>query len=166
MIIINGSSRSDGNTYKVCQQLESLVNAEIVNLSDLSINTFSYNGPGVDDFQSVIESIVNEKIVVFATPIYWYTMSGTMKNFLDRFTDLLKWNKELGRKLRGMKVHLISCSGHDDAPEHFAEPFELSAKYLGMEFTSYIHTWLEDKEIHATSKQRIKDFTQEILKTR
>lgn len=161
MIIINGSARSDGNTFKVCQQLQNLVNAKIVNLSDISINTFSYDGPADDDFYGVIETLVNEKVVIFSTPIYWYTMSGTMKNFLDRFTDLLKWNKELGRKLRGKKVYLISCSGHDDAPAHFAEPFELSAKYLGMEFKSYTHTWIEGEKIHATSQQRIIDFAKE-----
>ena len=38
---------------------------------------------------------------IFVTPVYWYSMSGQMKIFLDRITDLLKWHKDEGRKIRG-----------------------------------------------------------------
>ncbi|MCP4458779.1 MAG: NAD(P)H-dependent oxidoreductase [Cytophagales bacterium] len=38
-----------------------------------------------------------------ATPVYWYSMSGIMKVFLDRIYDVLTIEKELGRKLHGKK---------------------------------------------------------------
>ena len=46
--------------------------------------------------------------IIFATPVYWYSMSGILKVFIDRITDLLTIEKELGRKLRGKKMAVVS----------------------------------------------------------
>jgi multimeric flavodoxin WrbA len=53
------------------------------------------------------------------TPVYWYTMSGIMKVFFDRFSDLLRIEKDLGRKLRGKSMAVISC-GADEIRRFFA----------------------------------------------
>ncbi len=42
-------------------------------------------------------------VLIFATPVYWYSMSGIMKVFFDRITDLLTIKKDIGRKLKGKK---------------------------------------------------------------
>lgn len=155
MIVVQGSSRSDGNTRKVADLLISKTGAEFMDLWAHSIKEFSYKGPGNDDFEKLMSEIVEHDVLIMITPIYWYSMSARMKIFFDRITDLLKWNKELGRKLRSKKLLVVSSSMHDDAPKHFSHPFEMSAGYLGMEYMGYCHTWIEDDAVSEASRLRI-----------
>lgn len=37
-----------------------------------------------DDMADILESMVNADVIVFATPIYFFTMSGQMKTIIDR----------------------------------------------------------------------------------
>lgn len=43
-----------------------------------------------DDYNSIIDRILPHDILIFSTPIYWYSMSGTMKNFIDRWSQTLR----------------------------------------------------------------------------
>ena len=63
-----------------------------------------------------------------------------MKVFFDRFTDIITIEKELGRKLRGKKMGVISCSVGENLGKYFWLPFIETAKYLGMEYLGNIHT--------------------------
>lgn len=58
-----------------------------------------------DDYLNLMKQILEKyETLILATPVYWYSMSGIMKVFFDRLTDLLTIEKELGRKLRGKKI--------------------------------------------------------------
>lgn len=72
--------------------------------------------------------------IVFATPVYWYSMSGTMKGFFDRLTDLLvdPENRELGRAFAGRNVWLLATGADESLPSGFQEPFASTAAYFGM----------------------------------
>lgn len=41
-----------------------------------------------DDMENLIEKVLNADIIVFATPVYFYTMSAQMKIFIDRLTPI------------------------------------------------------------------------------
>lgn len=155
MIIIQGSARTKGNTAKVGAYLCQEYNMSMLHLQDYNLLPFSYDGPADDRFEKIVTELVKHESIVLMSPIYWYTMSGQMKIFLDRITDLLRWNKELGRQLRGKKMYVVSSSESDDAPEEYAYPFELSAGYLGMEYKGYAHTWVEEGEIAGESLERM-----------
>jgi hypothetical protein len=71
-------------------------------------------------------------------------MSAVMKTFFDRISDLLKIRKDLGRKLRGKSMALVSCSGDNDLVNGFEMPFVESAAYLGMRYLGAYHSWLEE----------------------
>ena len=72
-------------------------------------------------------------------------MSGIMKVFFDRLTDLLTIKKELARKLRGKKMAVISCSNGENLGEYFWLPFSESAQYLGIEYIGNTHTIAGEK---------------------
>ncbi|MCB0707311.1 MAG: NAD(P)H-dependent oxidoreductase [Saprospiraceae bacterium] len=148
--IILGSARPDGNTEKVIRQIPELEQAFLLKLADHQVYHYNYEHqhPEDDEFMSIMEELIPKTdLFLFATPIYWYAMSGHMKVFLDRFTDLLKINKPLGRTLRGKSMAMLSCSNGDDRPAGFDIPFELTADYLGMEYKGNVHYWLEDGQI-------------------
>ncbi|MEM8896393.1 MAG: FMN reductase, partial [Bacteroidota bacterium] len=54
--------------------------------------------------------------------------------------DLLTIEKELGRKLRGKNMTVITCSHGNNAGEAFWFPFKESANYLGMNYLGNAHT--------------------------
>ena len=81
-----------------------------------------------------MEKIITHDLIVLATPVYWYTMSATMKIFLDRLTDLLDIRKDLGRKLYGKKLFIISSLASNLLPQGFEYPFWQTAEYLKMEY--------------------------------
>ena len=165
MLIIQGSSRSDGNTGLIANHLNSIHNQiEVLDLLDFQILDFSYEGPGKDDFEKAFDIILAHDVIIWLTPIYWYAMSGVMKRFLDRFSDLLIWDKDKGRQLRGKKMAVISCSGEEEAPDFFIKPFELTSRYLGMEFLGHHHVLTSNKTINASSEIRMDEFLKSIIK--
>lgn len=131
-LILLGSARSDGNTLKAVQELCPFPEYELVDLNQLKIEPYNYTGSAADDFKSLVIRMTEAENLIFATPVYWYAMSGVMKNFFDRFSDLL--GQDLGRKLKGKKTYLIATGSDPDLPPGFEVPFQLTSKYLGMEF--------------------------------
>lgn len=146
-----GSSRSDGNTFKVLETFRSGTDWPLADLNQLDIGYFDYAFKNADDdFMPLIERFVQEHDgLVLATPIYWYTMSAQLKAFLDRISDLLMQHKDLGRKFRGRSLAVISCGSDEELMEGFEMPFVESARYLGMNYLGMAHAWIEDGKVSA-----------------
>ncbi len=119
---------------------------DFIDLMDFNILHFDYEHQNKnDDYLDVIKRITdNYDVLIFATPVYWYSMSGIMKVFFDRLTDLLRIEKEIGRKLRGKHMAVISSSNGDNLGINFWLPFKKSAEYLGMNYIADLHTF-QDK---------------------
>jgi multimeric flavodoxin WrbA len=142
-LIISGSSRKNGETAKIAQHLSSISGWDLIDLNDYKISFYDYEHKNKDDDYLVLmrNIIENYDVLIFATPVYWYSMSGNMKVFFDRITDLLTIEKDLGRKLRGKSMAAISSSGGDDLGDSFWLPFSRSAEYLGMKYLGNLHTY-------------------------
>lgn len=154
-LIILGSSRSKGNTYRVLQHLHQELDFDFLDLRDKDIGHFDYEFNNKDDdFLPIIKMIAdNYDLILFATPVYWYSMSGILKTFFDRISDCLKTEKITGRKLRGKTMASLSCGTEPTPVEGFKVPFELSADYLGMKYLGHLHTWAGDDE--AVTKEEV-----------
>lgn len=167
-IILLGSSRSNGNTHKIASFIKENSGFDIVDLNSKKIGQFDYDFNNQnDDFIPLMRNIVdNYDLIVFATPVYWYTMSGIMKIFFDRISDCLKTEKEIGRKLRGKEMAMISCGSDSSETEGFNLPFIKSANYLGMNYLGDIHTFIEEGNISKSLKSEIKVFVDKILRNK
>ena len=146
-VVIIGSSRKDGDTANLTKRLIEKSNWDLINLNDFEFNYFDYKHENRnDDYLTLLKTIIeNYDTLIFATPVYWYSMSGIMKVFFDRLTDLLTIEKELGRKLRGKKMAVITCSNGENLGEDFWLPFSESAQYLGMVYLGNTHTITGEK---------------------
>ena len=145
-VIIAGSSRNDGNTLNLANQIIQKSNWDLINLNDYKFSYYDYEHKNRnDDYIALMKKIIEKyDTFIFVTPVYWYAMSGILKVFFDRFTDLLTIEKELGRKLRGKKMAAISSSTGENLGEHFWIPFSEIARYLGMQYLGNMHTVPED----------------------
>lgn len=165
-VIIQGSSRSNGNTNKIVSFVQKETGFDLIDLKSKQIKGFDYHFKNMDDdFLPLMKDIVHKyQVIIFATPVYWYAMSGMMKNFFDRITDCLKIEKETGKKLRGKSMGMISCGSDSDLKKGFEMPFVESANYLGMNYIGSIHTWLENEIISETLKTELHTFIEEKIK--
>ncbi|WP_034060687.1 flavodoxin family protein [Lacinutrix jangbogonensis] len=159
-IIIQGSSRSEGDTSKIVTLLKADTGFDVVDLNQKNIGHFDYEFKNRDDdFIELFKDIVtNYNVIVFVTPIYWYTMSGIMKVFFDRISDFLKLEKDYGRQLRGMEMASVSSSNDSRFYDGFEMPFKNSAAYLGMTYRGHLHTWVENDVVSIEVKNNINAF--------
>lgn len=135
--VIYGGSRQKGNTEQLTEQVIKGLQVERIYLRDyqiLPIEDQRHSEKGFqdlrDDYKSVIERVMAHDVLIFATPIYWYTMSGLMKNFVDRWTQTLRdpefpyFRKEMGTK----KTYLVAVGG--DEPHIKGLPLVLSFQHI------------------------------------
>lgn len=166
-VIIQGSSRSNGNTNKIVTFIKDKTGFDIIDLKSKHISSFDYEFKNHDDdFIPLMNEIVNKyDTLIFATPVYWYSMSGIMKIFFDRITDCLKVEKEIGRKIGGKTMGMISCGSDSELKKGFEMPFIESANYLGMHYLGNIHTWIENEIISETLKKELNTFIEKNIRT-
>lgn len=137
-LIILSSSRKDSNTKTLVQKLFAGINFETLDLLDYNIFHYDYkhNYPDTDQFLQVIEKVQQFDTVIFATPVYWYSMSGLLKVFFDRLTDIVTFQKQIGRRMKGKNIFLVSVGTDTELSNGFETPFRLTADYLEMNFIS------------------------------
>ena len=158
-IIVLGSSRSNGDTKQLVNYLIQQHQWDFLDLNDLNFSYYDYQHYNEsDDFLPSIERILEYDTIIFATPIYWYTMSGVMKVYFDRISDLLTIRKDMGRQLRGKSMAVISCSDDDGLRQGFLMPFVESADYLGMNYLGHVHGYVNDGIIDKEVKKRLDEF--------
>lgn len=115
-----------------------------------------------DEFIKVAEQMLTHDLIVFATPVYWYSMSGYMKIFFDRLTDLTDSHKPIGKQLKGKRVALITVSTDDELPEGFEIPFKRTAEYFDMGWVGCFFTSSKQLQNPLLLKQQVKAWVKEI----
>ena len=143
-----GSPRAGGNTDILTEHMlkgtqDAGLETEAIALRKLKIHPCTgcdkcwTNGqPCVfkDDMDGLYDAIAGSDILVFATPVYWYSCTAIMKAFVDR---LVPFNRPEGRPLIQGKQAILITAYEEDGPtaaEPLVRMFELSFDYLGLQF--------------------------------
>jgi multimeric flavodoxin WrbA len=108
VLVISSSPRRGGNSDLLCNQFvagaqTSGNNVEKIFLKDKRINYCTgcgvcLNGekkcPQKDDMVDILNKMISTDVIAMATPVYFYTMCGQMKTFIDRtcarYTEIKK----------------------------------------------------------------------------
>jgi putative NADPH-quinone reductase len=140
-LVVLGSARKQSDTQAFIEQVFGDTVYQLVDLLDVLIYPYNYSEqyPADDAFAQVVDELLRHEVIVFATPVYWYAMSGPMKIFFDRLTELTTVYKSSGRQLRGKRVLLLSSGSDEFLPPGFEVPFELTANYFGMSYAGSIY---------------------------
>lgn len=153
-LIILGSARKHSDTQRTIETIFNGTPCHYVDLLDYNIANYDYthNYPETDEFLKIADEMLKHDVIVFVTPVYWYAMSGLMKVFFDRLTDLITVRKELGRQLKG-KLTFLLASGYDaEMPNGFDIPFRRTSEYFDMEYqeSAYFCTKSQhaEKDLH------------------
>lgn len=98
ILFINGSPNKDGNTVKLAGNLLEGKEYDTLHLVDYKI--YSYGQQYEDDqFMEVIDRIKQADTVVLGSPLYWHSMSGAVRNLLDRSYGVIAEKEFQGKKL-------------------------------------------------------------------
>ncbi|WP_299510671.1 flavodoxin family protein [uncultured Rummeliibacillus sp.] len=95
-----------------------------------------------DDYDQLIKALEKSDVVIFATPIYWYSKSGIMKNMIDRLSQAIRDERypNLKEHLKTIRTIVVAVGG--DEPRIKGMPliqqFQYIFEFLNMPFSSYI----------------------------
>lgn len=147
-LIVVGSAEGGSQTEKWLASLKDFENYEILKLHEYDLSQYKYDGeyPSTDSFLAIVDKVLRADLITFASPIYWYAVSGHLKLFLDRFSDLISKNKELGKQLYGKAVELFATGSDREAPIGFDVPINLTALYFGMDYLGMKYKCTGDKQ--------------------
>ena len=121
ILIIGTSPRKNGNSNRLAQEFargaeEAGNDIEIVYLCDKEINFCKgclacqklHKCVINDDANAVTEKIRNSEVIVWATPVYYYCMSGQMKTMIDRSNPLFATENKF------KEVYLLASAAEDE----------------------------------------------------
>ena len=147
--VIYGGNRPNGNTELLTDRVIDGVKAERIYLGDFHIEPIidmRHEKTGFqdrkDDYYTVINRILPHDIILFATPIYWYSMTGIMKNFIDRWSQMLRDSNypDFKEQMSAKKAYVIAVGG--DSPDIKGLPmiqqFQYIFDFVGVDFAGYI----------------------------
>ena len=156
-VAILGSARSNGNTAAVLARFLDGRACDVFDLLPLRLAPFDYsqNYPP-DAFLDLVRRMIEAPVVVFATPVYWYSVSAVMKAFIDRLSDLLMSQKELGRRLRGRRFALVTSSEESDPDPDLVSMFRRTCEYLGVEYLGCAHAKADGPFVDAELAERLR----------
>jgi multimeric flavodoxin WrbA len=141
-IALFSSSRRNGNTGRFIDRIARELGIDAVDLSSLRMTSYDYaHANRNDDFEPLMDRVLSHEQIIFATPIYWYAASPTMKIFLDRISDFLELPDLLpeGRRLRGKNAYIVCTSICDEPSAAFMDALRETFDYLGMNYGGVAH---------------------------
>ncbi|AJD90607.1 hypothetical protein JMA_12900 [Jeotgalibacillus malaysiensis] len=149
LLIISGSSRDNSNSEFFAEKAAASYKGDVkwIRLREKTIRQIhdqrhDENGfdPVKDDHAQVVEAMFEADEVLFATPLYWYGMSGYMKTFIDRWSQSMRdTDVNFNARIAGKPGYVITCGG--DQVDIKGLPLILQFRHIfeftGMEFKKY-----------------------------
>lgn len=122
ILLINSSTRNISNSRLLAHKVLEGIHFEEINLKNHYIKevqdfrSSDYWPSQNDSYYSLIKLLKNSQIIIFSTPIYWYGISGLLKNFIDRWSESLKTDVSF-RKIMSRKKFILIVVGGDNPIE-------------------------------------------------
>ncbi|MEG9295606.1 flavodoxin family protein [Mangrovibacillus sp. Mu-81] len=148
VLALLGSTRKDGNSEYLAKKIIEGTDHTIVSLADMDIRPIvdmrhSEEGfsPVEDDYEELVQLIQDHDILLFATPLYWYGMSGPMKNFFDRWSQYLRDERfNLKEELTRKKAYVVITGGTSARIKGLplVQQFNYIFEFVNMEFSDYL----------------------------
>lgn len=98
VLFINASQNKDGNTDQMGADLLEGIQYDQIDLIDYQIGFLGQDLEG-DQFQELTDRIKEADTLVIGSPVYWHSMTGSLKTLIDRASEMTGDNPFAGKKL-------------------------------------------------------------------
>ena len=164
---INGSPRKDGNTSLLINTVLEIVKKEgaetnLIHLVDYPISfcigCYSKDknlcNPEVfkEMLPKIYEELVSSHAYVFGTPVYWFSISGLMKNFIDLLTALENIQKILENKVASCVI-----SYEEDGAINAASQIIIPLNFMGVLIPPFAITYARGNLFLKENEDTIKE---------
>jgi multimeric flavodoxin WrbA len=159
-LILFSSANKQGNTAKTINAVNSTHRSEIIDIDQLKITPYNYqNDYPSDDFYPLVDKMLAADNIVFASPVYWYTVTAPMKALIDRLTELLDVAelKPKARALENKRGFVVASSGKTEICPIFHGLFKGLFNYFNMEFAATLHAACHNG--YSLSEKELQHFT-------
>lgn len=102
ILFVNSSPNRDGNTYRIGEELLKDKEHDVLQMADYRISQYGQVFED-DEMKEVLKEMDKYDILVIGSPVYWYTVGGMLKTFVDRLYMLPE-----AEALRGKKLYLFA----------------------------------------------------------
>lgn len=142
IVVITGSPRKNGNSFVMTDAFIKAAQAKGHSVTRFDAAMAKVGGCHAcetcfktgkacsfdDDFNAIAPAIEKADVVVFTTPVYWYSIPAQIKGVIDRIYSLVIGGKEISDK----ECALITCCEEDDMTvmDGVRMPIERSAALL------------------------------------
>lgn len=150
ILIILGGGRKKGNTAQLVDAfmkgaMEAGHATELISLNQLQVNgcigcnACRYGKPCVqkDDFNSLVPKILEADLLVFASPLYFWTISSKIKAFIERFYCIAQKDDNPPLE-RYEKYPVHDCALLMTSADDFFWTFEQAVSYYQFTMVNYI----------------------------
>lgn len=80
---MNGSPNKNGNTFRIGEEILKNMNHDTLQMSDYKV--YQYGQVYEDDqINEIFKNLENVDTIIIGAPVYWYTVGGILKTFIDR----------------------------------------------------------------------------------
>ena len=140
ILVLTGSARKDGNSNRMAHSFASSAEAKghevnVIDTTKLKLNfchaceTCYKTGKACsfdDDFNTIADDILTADALVFACPVYWYSVPSQIKAVMDKMFSFVVGGKE---EFFGKECALICCCEEEDPAilDGVRVPFERTA---------------------------------------
>jgi multimeric flavodoxin WrbA len=146
ILTLYGSTRKEGNSELLADIIVDGLDCTRIHLMDQTIQPIRdqrHDPKGFrtihDDHPRLVREMLSHDIILFATPIYWYGMSGIMKNFIDRWS---MYYADFSFKERMSEKEAIVVITGGDEPKvkglTLIQQFYWIFEFMGMRFIDYV----------------------------
>ena len=102
ILFMNSSPNRNGNTYRIGEELLKDKEHDVLQMADYRISQYGQVFDD-DEMKEVLKEMDKYDILVIGSPVYWYTVGGMLKTFIDRLYMLPE-----AEALRGKKLYLFA----------------------------------------------------------
>ncbi len=147
--VIFGGSRPEGNSASLAKLVVEGLDYQWIDLTQYRfapVRDVRHNGGQIDgyldDYPDIIDRVLESDSVLLVSPVYWYSVSASMKAFIDHWSETLrdKNYRDFKEKMAQIEFRLILVGG--DCPKIKARPcmhqIEYSLEFLGARLEDYL----------------------------
>ncbi|SFM14207.1 Multimeric flavodoxin WrbA [Gracilibacillus orientalis] len=148
--VIYGSMRENGNTARLTEEvikhLPGVTEVDLKNYDFKDIIDQRHDKGGFDrvddEYDRIIDQIIDCDVLIFSTPIYWYGMTSVMKRFIDRWSQTVRDDKypDFKEKMGQKQAYIIAVGGDNPREKGIAlvKQFTYICQFIGLQYKGYV----------------------------